>query len=82
MHLAWPRLHASSQPDCDHPLLLLFADVILPSLLRPPPCSVQCILMGFAAGTLFLNTSKSNLQDAQLFMAVGFFSVLIQVGRD
>ncbi|GAB4822452.1 hypothetical protein N2152v2_009498 [Parachlorella kessleri] len=39
----------------------------------------QCILMGVATGTLFLNTSKETLQDAQLFMAVGFFSVLYQL---
>ncbi len=37
--------------------------------------------MGFTTGTLFLNTGKNDLQDAQLFMSVGFFSVLIQVRR-
>lgn len=30
------------------------------------------------AGTLFLNEGKADLQDAQLFLAVGFFSVLYQ----
>lgn len=35
--------------------------------------------MGFATGTLFLNQNKLNLQDAQLFMSVGFFSVLFQL---
>lgn len=40
--------------------------------------SLQCILMAVATGTLFLNTPKDDLQNAQAFMAVGFFSVLIR----
>lgn len=39
----------------------------------------QCIVMGFAVGTLFLNQGKDTLYDAQMFMSVSFFSIMTQL---